>query len=163
MDSKGTQWNPMQNGRVEGTPEQWQRVADAVTARRVELGLSRPSAVTRAQHGVSESTWGQLERNQGTSYQLTSLGAICRALDWTTNSIILLLRGEEPVELSDDEKRQDSIGRLRNREDAGRETVREIQSLLADQQEIRRAVESLRSSVESLLARVEWLEGRSRQ
>ncbi len=146
----------MQNGRIEGTPEQWQRVADAVIARRVELGLSRPAALARAQHGVSESTWGTIERNQGVSYQLTTLGAICRALDWTADSIVRLLRGEEARDLSDDEKRQDSVDRLSNRADAGRETVREIQAVLAEQQ-------ALRAIVESLLARVESLEDRSRR
>lgn len=156
MDSKGAQWNPMHNGRIEGTPEQWERVADAVIARRVELGLSRPAALTRAARGVSESTWGTIERNQGTSYQLTTLAAVCRALDWTPDSITLILNGEQPRELSDDEKRQESVDRLRNREDAGRETVRDIQAVLAEQR-------SLRAIVESLLARVESLEGKSRQ
>jgi DNA-binding XRE family transcriptional regulator len=66
-------------------------LARAIIARRRELEMSLEDAAALA--NVSAASWKVIERGTS-SPSLLMLGAICRALDWTPDTIESLLHGE---------------------------------------------------------------------
>ena len=79
--------------------EDWQRLADYIVARRVELGMRDRRAVAEAT-GVTERTLGKLENGQRVSP--STLGMIENRLGWTPGSWRRLLAGGEPTVVSPD-------------------------------------------------------------
>lgn len=81
----------------EATPEAWARIGEAVRDRRLELGL-KIQHVT-ANEDIGSTLWSQVENghpeNNRVSY--AKMGAMCRALGWTYDSIKRLAVGGEPV------------------------------------------------------------------
>src|SRR6516164_1715518 len=79
--------------------EDWQRLADYVVARRVELGLRDRRAFAEAS-GVTERTLGKLENGQRVSP--STLGMVENRLGWAPGSCRRTLAGEEPEVSSPD-------------------------------------------------------------
>ena len=73
--------------------EDWQRLADYVIARRVELGMRDRRAFAEAT-GVTERTLGKLENGQHVSP--STLGMVENRLGWTPGSCRRILAGGEP-------------------------------------------------------------------
>ena len=79
--------------------EDWQRLADYVIARRVQLGLRDRRAFAEAT-GVTERTLGKLENGQRVSP--STLGMVENHLGWSPGSCRRILAGEEPHVASQD-------------------------------------------------------------
>jgi len=79
--------------------EDWQRLADYVVARRVELGMRDRRAFAEAT-GVTERTLGKLENGQRVSP--STLGMVENRLGWAPGSCRRLLAGGEPTVSSPD-------------------------------------------------------------
>jgi hypothetical protein len=79
--------------------EDWQRLADYIVARRVELGMRDRRALAEAT-GVTERTLGKLEKGQRVSP--STLGMVENRLGWTPGSCRRVLAGEEPTSVSSD-------------------------------------------------------------
>ena len=92
---------------MEWTTEQKQRVAAAIIARRDELNITQAQAVERADGGVSMPSWSLIENGRQGSYKARTLGGVCRALGWSTDSIERLLAGEPPGLLEPPTRPQD--------------------------------------------------------
>jgi hypothetical protein len=73
--------------------EDWQRLADYVVARRVELGMRDRRAFAEAT-GVTERTLGKLENGQRVSP--STLGMVENRLSWAPGSCRRILAGGEP-------------------------------------------------------------------
>ena len=73
--------------------EDWQRLADYVVARRVELGMRDRRAFAVAT-GVTERTLGKLENGQHVS--ASTLGMVENRLGWAPGSCRRILAGGEP-------------------------------------------------------------------
>jgi len=82
--------------------EDWQRLADYVVARRVELGMRDRRAFAEAT-GVTERTLGKLENGQRVSP--STLGMVDNRLGWATGSCRRVLAGGEPTVVSPDRGR----------------------------------------------------------
>jgi len=74
--------------------EDWQRLADYVVARRVELGMRDRRALAEVT-GVTERTLGKLENGQRVSP--STLGMIENRLGWAPGSCRRILAGGEPT------------------------------------------------------------------
>jgi hypothetical protein len=74
--------------------EDWQRLADYVVARRVELGMRDRRAFAVAT-GVTERTLGKLENGQHVSP--STLGMVENRLGWAPGSCRRILAGGEPA------------------------------------------------------------------
>ncbi|HEY3980187.1 MAG TPA: helix-turn-helix transcriptional regulator [Streptosporangiaceae bacterium] len=74
--------------------EDWQRLADYVVARRVELGIRDRRAFAEAT-GVTERTLGKLENGQRVSP--STLGMVENKLGWAPGSWRRILAGGEPT------------------------------------------------------------------
>jgi hypothetical protein len=74
--------------------EDWQRLADYVVARRVELGMRDRRAFAEAT-GVTERTLGKLENGQRVSP--STLGMVENRLGWAPGSCRRILGGGEPT------------------------------------------------------------------
>ena len=79
--------------------EDWQRLADYVVARRVELGMRDRRAFAEAT-GVTERTLGKLENGQHVSP--STLGMVENRLGWAPGSCRRILAGGEPTVESPD-------------------------------------------------------------
>jgi hypothetical protein len=73
--------------------EDWQRLADYVVARRVELGMRDRRALAEAT-AVTERTLGKLENGQRVSP--STLGMVENRLGWVPGSCRRILAGGEP-------------------------------------------------------------------
>src|SRR6266581_7306590 len=73
--------------------EDWQRLADYVVARRVELGMRDRRAFAEAT-GVTERTLGKLKNGQRVSP--STLGMVGNRLGWAPGSCRRILAGGEP-------------------------------------------------------------------
>ena len=73
--------------------EDWQRLADYIVARRVELGMRDRRAFAEAT-GVTERTLGKLENGQRVSP--STLGMVENRLGWAPGSWRRILEGGEP-------------------------------------------------------------------
>jgi hypothetical protein len=74
--------------------EDWQRLADYVVARRVELGM-RDRRAFAEESGVTERTLGKLENGQRVSP--STLGMVENRLGWAPGSWRRILAGGEPT------------------------------------------------------------------
>lgn len=81
---------------VVAEPEAWNLVANAVIRRRTELDLRAQDVVAAARGGISTSVLSLIENAKQTSYARRTLAALCRALQWTPDSIERLLDGKYP-------------------------------------------------------------------
>lgn len=88
--------------RVSGSSQGWERVAVAVIARRRDLGLSKAAALRRTYPRISRSVWDEIEKGDQESYAEISVTAIARALQWSSDSIERILRGDQPIQPDDD-------------------------------------------------------------
>jgi hypothetical protein len=79
------------DGQMAG--EDWQRLADYIVARRVELGMRDRRAFAEAT-GVTERTLGKLENGQRVSP--STLGMVENRLGWAPGSCRRILAGGEP-------------------------------------------------------------------
>ena len=77
----------------------WDRLAEYVTTQRAYLGYS--IAQFAAVSGLSTSTVDSLEHNRKSSYDPATLAALERALRWQLGSVERVLRGLEPIPLTD--------------------------------------------------------------
>jgi transcriptional regulator with XRE-family HTH domain len=82
----------------------WTRVGQYVRRRREDKGLTQQEATVASDGGVSVATWRNIETATNPPFRRSSLLAVCRVLDWTSDSIDRILRGEEP---EDDESGED--------------------------------------------------------
>ena len=72
----------------------WPRVAQCVSSRRAELGLTLERAAARA--GVDVATWERIETAARPGYRAHRVQAVCRSLGWTDDSFDRVLAGGEP-------------------------------------------------------------------
>src|SRR5262250_158313 len=82
--------------------EDWQRLADYVVARRVELGMRDRRAFAQAT-GVTERTIGKVENGQQVSP--STLAMVENCLGWAPGSCRGILAGGEPTVASQDRGR----------------------------------------------------------
>lgn len=75
--------------------DEWRAVANKVAGRRMQLGLSQKEAAAKA--GISEANWNVIENARQERYKPRTLVGVCRALEWTTDSIDRVLAGGEPT------------------------------------------------------------------
>jgi hypothetical protein len=74
----------------------WDRLAEYVVRRRVELGYkNRPALVANSSIGLR--TLGDIETGRRTSYDRSTIAAIEDALRWRSGSVAAVLEGGEPV------------------------------------------------------------------
>lgn len=76
-------------------PNPWARIGAEVRSRRLALRLTQKEAAQRA--GISEPTWGLLEGGHQSGYKPLTVVGVCRALQWSPDSIERMLSGAEPV------------------------------------------------------------------
>lgn len=69
------------------TDDGWRKVAAAVKARRLELGLTQEEAAEVAGKSVSYANWRVIEKARRGSYRPATVLGVCSALDWTSDSI----------------------------------------------------------------------------
>lgn len=123
--------------------EDWAAVADAVTARMAELGLTQVQLA--AQAGMSQQTVREIQKNLVTNRQRRpqTLSKISEALKWPANYLHVVLGGEVhshetsggTTPVSDDElsAMREQLHQLNDRLDAIDRTeaaIAEVQSLL---------------------------------
>lgn len=144
---------------VEASPEQWAKVGRAVRDRRNALGLTIGQAVSKAGAGIQQTTWSKLENAQQTSYSSRALFAVCRALEWTSDSIERVMTGGEAV-VHDDTTRAEEISRTNWQvEGAARDVAAQLEALPAELRLHRAEMTQLRARLEELEARLALLEG----
>ncbi len=78
------------------TPEDWQRVARRITGRMTVLGYD--NARVKREGGPSNEMLSGYKRGRPISKRTTRTN-LCTALQWTPDSIDLILQGGDPVEL----------------------------------------------------------------
>lgn len=71
----------------------WASLAEAVVVRRVELGMRTRSNLAKVS-GLTVKTLGEIERNERTSYDRSTLATIEHALCWAPGTIRAILSGE---------------------------------------------------------------------
>jgi hypothetical protein len=93
--------DPVAPRSITAEPDDWQRVADAMRARRLNLGIKAEDVVTRSKRhdarGVSLSTYGHLENVDQVSYTERTLRAASLGLGWAPDGITQILKGETPA------------------------------------------------------------------
>lgn len=110
-------------------PDRWQAVAEAMKARRDELGITQTEALVRSDGRVGGSTWSHLETAHKTSYDRSKLRAVCRALGWSIDSIERIVAGQDPVELSEESREREIEQRLFRMEEQLRELLLRFQRI----------------------------------
>ncbi len=83
----------------EGVTPPWERLAAAVTARRIELGHPTMQALVD-NSDLKLRTLGDIENARKPSYSRGTLATLERALRWATGSVDAVLEGREPVDAS---------------------------------------------------------------
>lgn len=73
----------------------WRRLAEHVVRRRAELGLTQAEVAEAGQFSVDRLQ--AIEAAERTSYRPTTLGALARGLQWTADSVDVVLAGGEPT------------------------------------------------------------------
>lgn len=76
--------------------ETWERLAERIRERRLELGLTQTQLARDAQ--ASDRTIGALERAEQARYHAATLRSVAVALGWTPDSVERILAGDEPVD-----------------------------------------------------------------
>lgn len=142
----------MEAGRyVDGTADQWQVVAETVTARRHALGLTRTQAVDKSGGAVSLSVWANLETAKQDRYLRTKLLAVCNVLGWTPNSIDQLLAGGQADATTD--PADAAVVRVWQTETALVELMQRDRAMQADLQDLRAQIADLRALLTAVLER----------
>lgn len=78
------------------TPEQMQRVAAAVKARRGNL--SQDTVIARAGEGLSRPVLSQIENAKQPRYKQRTILALCQGLGWTAEEFAAILNGEVVIQ-----------------------------------------------------------------
>lgn len=114
----------------------WQRVADAVKARLIEMRTWGNLAEVARRSDVSDATWRNLLRGHPVTRE-KKLIQICDYLGWTLNSIELILAGQ-PAERAQPAERS-AVGE-----------ISDLEKLRQEVQEIRHGLESVRDRLEEV-------------
>jgi transcriptional regulator with XRE-family HTH domain len=75
--------------------EDWRRLADAVVARRVEMGMRTRQALAEALQ-MSARNLGDIEKARRTSYDPATLARLEQVLRWEPGSVDAVLAGGDP-------------------------------------------------------------------
>ncbi len=78
------------------TTQDWQRVAEAVSARMEELGFSQTDLAREAK--IARETIRKLQQAEPANYQRRTLTTISQALWDSPHAIHRILRGQDPLE-----------------------------------------------------------------
>jgi hypothetical protein len=139
----------------------WQALALAVVARRVELGYQSREAFAAAV-GLSARVMGDIEKRRRENFDQVTLARLEQALRWPPGRVDAILRGEQQSELSR------IVGRLRYDEDRRQlphwasRILDAYQMLPADEQaRVDELGELWAGWIEAVLARVERERGAS--
>jgi transcriptional regulator with XRE-family HTH domain len=126
--------------RFEAPQHGWQAVAEAVKARREELGITQAEGVFMAGGKVSASTWSHLERADKQTYEQSKLRSVSRALGWSADSLERISVGQEPIPLTDAGQEQELLARMFRLEETVRGLLLRFQRLeeLRQQSEVGR-------------------------
>lgn len=141
---------------MQATEQTWrQMVGVHVAARREHLGLSKRAAALKA--GISEIVWRQIESGlrqiapgqyvEAAPSRKSRIG-VCRALNWTDNSIDLLLQGmpAEPLDVT----QPDDVEQLRER----------VERLAVQVERLSRTSIAMSAAIDSLTAQAARAAGR---
>lgn len=82
--------------------DDWGRLAKAVVARRVELGMNTRRALSESS-GLSTRTLGDIERVRRDSYDAATLARVEQVLEWSPGTVDAILASEDPPNLTPDE------------------------------------------------------------
>lgn len=74
----------------------WQRLGEAIRARREELLLSQAEAVRRSEGLISLPTWSLLENARQQRYKRRTLQGAALALGWPRDGCYRVLDGDDP-------------------------------------------------------------------
>jgi len=85
------------------TGKDWSRLADLVSERRADLGMTQEDV--RAAGGPSTATMRLIEGGHQSRYQPVILGRLETALKWERGSVRRILAGGDPVPVSDEPAR----------------------------------------------------------
>ena len=80
-----------------GGMDDWPRLGQHVTARRVELGYRRREDLIAAIDGISLRTLGSIETGSQTGYHRNTIATLETALHWAPGSIQTILNGGNPT------------------------------------------------------------------
>lgn len=108
----------------------WNRVAQLVTSRRLELGYRRQEDLARAMD-VSLRVLNNIENARRSRYSRGTLALLEQTLDWRSGSIEAVLDGGDPVPLSQPAATyRDREATDEDREQSMREAIRDVQERL---------------------------------
>lgn len=80
------------------------RLGRAVRERRESMRITQTEAAARTgPDGVSVSLWRNIEKAFRPPFRMTGLVAVCQVLGWAPESVDLLLKGGDPIEVADEE------------------------------------------------------------
>lgn len=82
----------MKTTKLEGEPDAWQRVANAVVARRSYLGLTQEELAANA--SVGATTIRYIETAARPAYRALTLARVAAALEWPASRFVDLLAGD---------------------------------------------------------------------
>jgi hypothetical protein len=151
--------------------ERWIPVAEAVQARMKALGMHRKADLYRAT-ALSEPTVRPLitaELRDGTDPTDVTCAIVAEALNWTPESIDLLLAGERPIELEPGVPlRAVAQSDLASRLDEVADEVRELRQTVVrlatfSEDRLPKFDALLATGLPALIERIERLEGRGRR
>jgi hypothetical protein len=152
-----------------GDMADWQRLAQLVTARRVELGHRRREDLIAATNGISLRTLGSIETASQVGYHRNTIAVLENALRWAPGSIKAIIDGGNPTPTAvgqvatsapaltatatlavGDNLTDDPVMRILNSPASPEEKERIVKQLLAEQREFaqRRVDELLREALE---------------
>jgi hypothetical protein len=78
----------------------WQRLADRILTRRIELGYAKRPALAEASGRISLRTLSSLETASRTNYDRNTIAALEHALQWAPGSVTAIIDGGEPTPLT---------------------------------------------------------------
>jgi hypothetical protein len=81
--------------------DKWQRVAQAMRRRRLELDLTQEQAVQRSGGRISLPVWRLLEGARQESYRERTLRGVAVALEWPLDAVSQILDGTDIYSLED--------------------------------------------------------------
>jgi transcriptional regulator with XRE-family HTH domain len=86
---------------ADAVSEDWSRLGDAVRARRENLGWTQTEAVQRSEGGISISVWRAIENAFRPPFSRPKLAVVCQVLRWAPESVDLLLKGGDAIEVDE--------------------------------------------------------------
>lgn len=112
-------------------------MAEAVEARRIELRLSVGEMIERS--GITSPGWAPVRKGYRRRYQDKLKFAVAKALDWETDAIDRMLRGEAPIPLGRHDLIDQDVPWAREPEEVTvADLDRRVRALEADRPEILR-------------------------